>query len=51
MTKQHFIALAKEISGIEDYVARRTAALVIIRVCKQFNPRFDTERFLTACGL
>ncbi len=51
MTKMHFEAFAREIAGFADGPAKRTAAEVIIRVARQFNPRFDRERFLAACDI
>ena len=52
MTKKHFIALAAAIKSSDNDLQTKTfAALVIIRVAEQDNPRFDRGRFLTACGL
>lgn len=50
MTKQHFIALATEISRIADPDARRAAALAVANVARGFNDKFDKVRFMTACG-
>ena len=51
MTKRHFIALAREISEIQDYAARCLAADAVARAAAQFNPNFDRARFLAACGV
>lgn len=56
MTKKHFIAFAREIArGIDapevNLNARLYAANVVIRIAREHNPRFDTDRFLKACGL
>ena len=50
MTKQHFIALAAEISKIENETARAAACLAVENVAEKFNPRFDWQKFRTACG-
>ena len=52
MTKKHFIALAREIHDSDNDTQTKTfAAMVIIRVAQDDNPRFDRYRFLEACGL
>lgn len=57
MTKQHFIAAAKQIStllasGMPDARARAEgAAAIIVSLGLEFNPRFDVQRFMKACGL
>jgi hypothetical protein len=62
MTKQHFIAFARRINadlafakghpdGEKLTFAAREAAIVVADIAQQFNPRFDRERFMTACGL
>lgn len=51
MTKQHFIALAAEISAISDMGARTEAASAVAKAAKRFNPRFDWMKFLAACGV
>lgn len=53
MTRKDFIAIAKI---IKDSEPRKTKAkrLMVAELCdlyKQTNPRFDRERFKTACGL
>jgi hypothetical protein len=52
MTKQHFIAFAAEIRQ-SDRSAEEKAAMyyLVVRVARQFNSRFDAERFRVACGL
>ena len=51
MTKQHFVALAKEISLITDRAARLAAYKAVAEVAARFNPAFDARRFFAACGL
>lgn len=51
MTKQHFIALAAEIARIQDMSQRLAAAYAVANVAKQFNPRFQAEKFMVACDL
>lgn len=52
MTKKHFEAFAREIAeSNQDQIPKMFAAMVVIRVAQQDNPRFDRERFLKACGL
>lgn len=52
MTKQHFIAFANEIRLMDaDDATKRAAAKVVVEVARQFNGRFDVDRFLKACGL
>jgi len=52
MTKKHFIAFAREIaeSG-QSELTRWAMARLIIRVAIEHNPRFDRNRFISACGL
>lgn len=51
MSKKHFELLARNISLITDPMARRVAAITVAQTCLQFNPRFDPDRFLVACGV
>ena len=51
MSKKHFIAMAKEISSMPDRNAARITAESFARVAQAANPRFDLNRFLTACGV
>ena len=51
MSRKHFIALASAIAAIENKKARRAAAEKIAAACRQFNPRFNLDRFLRACGV
>jgi len=54
MTKKHFIELATVLRDLRaslsatDHLA---ACRAIAAMCRRANPRFDTERFLTACGV
>lgn len=60
MTRKHFILMAANIrqslteSGYPADIARSRAldtANAFIRLAVSANPRFDSERFLRACGL
>jgi len=51
MTRKHFIAMAQEISQMPDRKSARIAAEAFAAVARTVNSRFDTERFLTACGV
>lgn len=52
VTKKHFEAFARVIAASDnDLVAKTFAALVIVRVASEDNPRFDRDRFMKACGL
>jgi len=51
MTKKHFRAFADAIANIDDRTERERVASLVANVCRQFNSRFDRERFLRACGV
>jgi hypothetical protein len=67
MTKTHFIALASALRSerpcsLAEYPYKPdsvkgaydewgTVSLAIMDVCKQFNPRFDREKFSSAIGM
>ena len=51
MPKQHFVALAAEISLIANPAARYDAAFAVATAASIFNPRFDRARFYKACGV
>ena len=51
MTKKHFIAMAQEISQMPDRKSAKIAAEAFAQVARSVNPRFDSGRFLTACGV
>jgi hypothetical protein len=50
MSRKHFVALAAAIAAIENKKARCIAAERVADACRQFNSRFNRERFLRACG-
>jgi uncharacterized protein YciW len=52
MTKKDYIKIAK-ILKTTDLAAHQRASLAVsfASVCKEDNPRFDIQRFLTACGV
>lgn len=51
MTRKHFIAMAKEISQIENMAVRLQAAISFCKVAQASNPRFNQSKFLDACGV
>ena len=48
MTRQHFRALADAIARLDATVDQRTVAAAIANAVRQFNPRFDTGKFIWA---
>jgi hypothetical protein len=50
MSRKHVQALAAEIAQIHNAFSRTEAALAVARAARQFNPAFDKEKFLMACG-
>jgi len=51
MSRKHFVAMAKEIAQMPDRKSARIAAEAFAQVARSVNSRFDTNRFLTACGV
>ena len=51
MTRKHFIAMAREISQMPDRKSAKIAAEAFAQVARSVNPRFDFDRFFTACGV
>ena len=51
MTRKHFIAMAREISEMQDRKSARIAAEAFAAVASAINPRFNFSRFYTACGV
>lgn len=51
MSRKHFEALAKYISGIMDSHARLQAAVAVASACAEANPRFNVDKFYKACGV
>lgn len=47
MTRKHFEALA---FSLKTNNASLDLCGDVARICKETNPRFDTRRFLEACG-
>lgn len=51
MTRKHFKAMADEIRYCTETKKTKLAmANMCIHVCRQFNPMFDSHRFMEACG-
>jgi hypothetical protein len=54
LTRKHFIAMAKEVKRLVDHGETNLAKQMadqFVKLCRESNPRFDTSRFLQACGL
>lgn len=51
MTRKDFILLASNISQINDIISRQIAAATVACACLSSNPRFDTDKFMKACGV
>lgn len=57
MSRKHFVALAETLrehrpsEGVDALIRWERLCRDIALVCKRDNPRFQTERFLTACGV
>ena len=51
MTRKHFEVLAAAVAEIENETARRKAAEKTAVACALTNPRFNRERFFTACNV
>lgn len=58
MSRKHFELIAQtfadELASATDYIERLTVRRMATRMARELkatNPRFDTDRFLTACGL
>ena len=57
MTKQHFIRAAEIVKSVHEHNTPTQNAIAAIvaekfyNLFKEYNPRFDQQRFLVACGL
>ena len=51
MTRKHFVAMAQEIAQMPDRKSAKIAAEAFAQVARSVNPRFDFNRFYTACGV
>lgn len=54
MSRKHFQAFANMILGLKDKIPeqyREQLTEEMIKVFERENPRFDDERFRTACGI
>lgn len=51
MSRKHFVAFANEIKAMENRAHALSAAEVVANVSRTANTNFDTNRFMTACGL
>ena len=51
MSRKHFVAMAKEIADMQDRKSARIAAEAFAHVAAAVNPRFDFNRFYSACGV
>ena len=57
MTRKHFKAIAEQLRTIKPQTTEREQLAMWQRAvdaacvaCRQFNPRFNADRFRTACG-
>lgn len=50
-TKKDFIAAAKTIAAITDTNEKKVVANNFCDIFRAQNPRFDSVKFLSACGL
>ena len=50
-TKKDFIAAAKTIAAITDLNEKKIVANNFCNIFNSQNPRFDSAKFLNACGL
>ncbi len=51
LTRKHFKLMAATVSKIENLDERKKMAEMNARICQKANPRFDLNRFNTACGV
>lgn len=51
MSRKHFELLAQYINMIMDPHARLQAAVAVASASKLSNPRFDEQKFFSACGI
>ena len=49
MTRKHFKMIAKVVAAIDDKNVREQVALNFANEIRDFNPRFDMQRFIEAC--
>ena len=51
LTRKDFIKMAAEIAAMPNRDDAKRIADYVAEVSKRTNTRFDTNRFMTACGL
>lgn len=51
MTRKHFRLMADTISRIENKADRKAMAKHNAEICAKSNPRFDSAKFMAACGV
>jgi len=54
MSKKHFKMLAELLAQFKDELDPMTYRQLVSEMCafcRMFNPRFDSSKFLRACGL
>lgn len=51
MSRKDYIAIAHALSGLGDTVSKREVVAALSDVLRNDNPRFNRERFETACGV
>jgi hypothetical protein len=50
MSRKHYQAIAAALRNIPDRTTRQSVVAELLPVLKRDNPRFDTGRFIEACG-
>lgn len=50
MSRKHYRAIAEALRNIPDRTTRRAVVTELLPMLKRDNPRFDTGRFIAACG-
>lgn len=51
MTQRHFIRAAEKIRAMPDGEKKLACYRFFCDLAREFNPRFDEDRFREACGL
>lgn len=49
MTKKHYIVAAKLVSNVSDPKVKEQVENILVQLFREDNPRFNTDRFKTAC--
>jgi len=49
MSRKDYVAMAEGVRTLPDPKTRKQTAEFLADICKKDNPRFDRQRFMTAC--